>query len=522
MIQINEDQETVEPFSFNLVPFIILYFVMIWFGLFPSALTGYFYFYYFPFSFDPLYLLFLIPLFLGLYGIALLASLISTKLGIWFVQKRLTPPIPASYPLSMQNPHVRAWVLKGNIKNFGRWLFYFPHWDFLRAIWLRQMGVKIGKKVKLGRYVIDDDFIEIGDNTFMAQESIVSGHLMDQTTITINPTKVGKNCIFEHVTGTVGTVIGDNSIFKSGTMAMKGNNCHGNAIYQGLPIKKVGESSNLSMQDIEQIKRNIHKIDNTNFVKEKNSAIKINEKKLFLMKLVIFLTGTALGLITPIAFYYIFNSVFSWSNHLLNILILAIIPPFFLIALGWFAAGVVGAVKLFLLYYDRKAEIPEGIYDLDDPKVKIFKIKYCLRLFGLRLFQGTPFKIGSTLALRVWGNAKIGKKNVKLDDAMVDPQYIEIGDRTQVSSGARIHTHSIIDGKLSIKRVKIGNNVIVGSYAHINHGVEIPDDSIIAVGAWMKENQKCEHPALWIGNPAREFPLSILTKSARLEGKYID
>ena len=516
-----EENRNPEPLIVNLKYFILLFFMMAWVGLFPSVLIAYWYFMAFPFSVDPLYLVLLIPVFLGLYGIALLSSLAATKLGIWLVYKRISRPIPGSYPLTMENPHVRAFILKGNIKNFGRWLFYFPHWDFLRAIWLRQMGIKIGKKVKLGHHILDDDFLEFGDNSFLARETGFSGHLMDHTHLTLHPTKIGKNCILKWVSGAVGGIMGDYSILETATAVMKGQICRGNAIYKGVPCKKVGNYSDLTAEDIEKMKKEIRSFDKINYTKMKNAVIKISNVKLFLMKIVVVFTGCILGLIFPFLYGLLVNISFLSSNTFLNIFLIMLIPFIFIASIGFFVVGTILCIKLFLMYYDKKVEIPEGTYELDDPRAKIFKIKYFLRLFGLRIFHGTPFKIADTMAMKVWGNVKIGK-TTKLEDAYVDPQYLEIGDYCQIALAVRIHTHDIVDGKLYIKKVKLGNNVIIGPYVHIKPGVEVADGSVLGIAAWLRKNLKTKHPALWIGKPAFELPLSFLTKSAHLEGKYID
>ncbi|HUX98556.1 MAG TPA: hypothetical protein VMV49_03325 [Candidatus Deferrimicrobium sp.] len=512
--------EEKEPKMFNFSSFVILFFGMNWVGLFPSIMIGYWFFRTFPFSFTPLYLLLMIPLFFILYSIALLSSLISSKIGVWIVHKRITIPQAGSYPLSMDNPTTRAFILKGNIRNFGRWLFYFFNLDFLRAFWMRRCGVKIGKKVKLGRYVQDEEFIEIKDNTFLAYECIVSGHLMDQNDLTINPTIIGKNVIMELISGTVGGTVGDNSIFLHITGAMKGHICRGNAIYKGVPCKKVTDN-NLTPKEIKELKQKIREIDNINFIKEKNAPIKINNTKLFFMKFIIVLGGCLFGLLIPYLYSLLFKAVYLPTRYITNFFLLALIPFIFIIAIGFFIAGTTLFIKIFLVYYDRKAEIPEGYYELDDPRAKWFKIKYCLRMFGLRLFHKTPFKIADTFALRLWGQVKIGK-NVKMDDAIVDPQYLEVDDYSQIAAGARVHTHDIIDGKLYIKKVVIGKKVLVGAYAHIKPGVEIADGSVLAVAAWLRKNRICKNPALWLGKPAFELPLEILTKAARLEGRYVD
>ena len=517
----SEKIEEKKPFTFSLVYYVGLFFLMTWVNILPAVLFGYWFFLTFPFQFYFPYLLFMIPLFLILYGIILLTSLLTTKIGFLIVHKRIAYPKPGSYLMSLDDPQTRAFVLKGNIKGFGRWAFYFFHLKFLRAFWMRRMGVKLGKNVKWGMYVQDEEFIEIGDNTFMAWNTILSGHLMDQHYFTINKTVIGKNCIFEPLSGSVGGTIGDNSVFKHLTGAMKGQICRGNAIYYGFPCKKVGNLSDLSPADIDEIRHNINKYNKINHIKEKNAPIKINEYKLILMKFIVVIGGCVFGILLPYLYALFFQDFYSPTNQLLNILLLAIAPIVFLVSIGFFILGTVLFTKIFLIYYDRKGEIPEGTYDLNDPRAKWFKIKYILRMFGLRLFHGTPFKIADTFALRFWGKIKLGK-NVKFDDAIVDPQYLEVGDYSQIAAGARVHTHEIIDNKLYIKKVKIGKVIMVGTYSHLKPGVEFVDESVCGVGAWFPENTKYTRPALFIGKPASELPLSMLTKSARLEGKYVD
>ncbi|NVM31020.1 MAG: hypothetical protein HWN65_19420 [Candidatus Helarchaeota archaeon] len=515
-----EENEEIQPFTFNLAFFITLYFIMTWFGLFPSVLVGYWFFITFPFSFTPLYLVSLIPLFFVLYGIALLSSLISTKIGIWFVHKRIAYPKLGSFRLLMDEPQTRAWVLKGNLKNFGRWLYYFFHLEFLRAFWMRRMGVKIGKNVRLGKRIVDEEFIEIGDNTFMSRDFITGGHMMDNQYITIFKSIIGKNCIFKSHSGVVGGKVGDNSIIENITGVMKGQICRGNAIYLDVPCKKVGDND-LSQEEIEELKQNIIDRDKINWIKQKNAPIKINEAKLFIMKILTVIGGCLFAFLPPYLYSLFFQAFYSPANQLLNIALLTLVPFIFFITIGFFIIGTTLFIKGFIVHYDRKAEISEGYYELDDPRAKYFKIKYFLRLFGIRLFHGTPFSIADTFAMRFWGKVKFGEF-IDMEDAIVDPQYLEVGDHSIIATLTRVHTHDIINGKLYIKTVKIGKNVMVGGISHLRPGVEIVDGSVIAAGAWFRKNRKCKRPALWIGKPAFELPLSMVTKSARLDGKYVD
>ncbi|NVM28967.1 MAG: hypothetical protein HWN65_08985 [Candidatus Helarchaeota archaeon] len=517
----SEKTDEIEPVTLSLTYFVLLFFVMAWVSLFPSVLFGYWFFITFPFSFNPIYLLSLIPLFFALYGIALLSSLIFTKLGIWIIHKRITYPEVGTYRVSMDEPQTRAFMIKINIRSFGRWLYYFFHLKFLRAFWMRQQGVKIGKNVKLAKYIEDEEFQEFGDNTYMAKSVGFSGHMMDNEYLVVTETIVGKNCIFEHLSGGVGATIGDNSVFRELTGAMKGYVCRGNAIYQGIPCKKIGEYSDLSPAEIEEVKQKIREKDKTNYIKRKNAPIKISGAKLFTMKLLIVIGGCLFALLFLYLYSILFQAFYSPTNHLLNIAFLTLVPFIFIITLGFFSVGTTLFTKIFLAYYDHKAEIPEGYYELDDPRAKIFKIKYLLRLFGLRLFRAMPFKVGDTFVMRFWGNVTFGNYIV-IENAIVDPQYLELGDNVVMAAGARIHTHDIIKGKLYIKKVKIGKNSILGGCCHIKPGVELPARSIVAAAAWFRKNRKCKRPALWMGKPAFELPLIALTGSTGIKKKVVD
>ncbi len=509
-----------ESFTVGLKYFVLLFFGMVWIGLFPSVILGYWYFRTFPFTFELLYLILLIPVFLGLYGVALLSSLVATKVGIWLVHKRVAYPESGRYRLSMKEPQSRAWVYKANIKHFGRWLFYFFHLEFLRIFWLRRMGMKVGKHVKMAMHLADDEFQEVGDNTFMAERSGFAAHTLEADHLTIGEMKIGKNCIIEPIAGSVQGVIGDNSIFRQVTAVFKGQATRGNAIYQGIPIKKIGEN-NLTPAEIGELKRKIRTLDKMDYIKQKNRPIKISETRLLIMKILIICGGC---LFTATFLYLILlfmPNLLIADNWLLNFLGLALVPIIFIIALGFFVVGTTIFTKIFLVYYDRKAEIPEGEYELTDPRAQYFKIKYLLRLFGLRIFRASLFSIADTFVMRFWGTVKFGK-NVELDHAFIDPQYLEVGDNSIIGTAARVHTHDIIDGKLYVKRVKIGKGVLIGTFAHICLGVELADKSIVAVGVWMRKNRRCRKPALWIGKPVIELPLEFMQDRGKKSLKYVD
>jgi len=81
---------------------------------------------------------------------------------------------------------------------------------------------------------------------------------------------------------------------------------------------------------------------------------------------------------------------------------------------------------------------------------------------------------------------KIGKNCVVGVDVVIDPgwpQLIEMGNDSILGWGSRLLVHEGYLRHLRLGRIKIGNNVLIGSFATIRSGVTIGDNSIVAMGA---------------------------------------
>ena len=110
----------------------------------------------------------------------------------------------------------------------------------------------------------------------------------------------------------------------------------------------------------------------------------------------------------------------------------------------------------------------------------------------------TPF---ANLLLRLLG-AKLGK-NVQINSKFVfDATLLEIGDNTVIGGGAIVIGHVVERGILKLRKVKIGNDVTIGSHATIMPGCEIGDNAIIGASAVLLKNTKVQPRAIYFGVPA--------------------
>jgi acetyltransferase-like isoleucine patch superfamily enzyme len=107
--------------------------------------------------------------------------------------------------------------------------------------------------------------------------------------------------------------------------------------------------------------------------------------------------------------------------------------------------------------------------------------------------------------------AKIGK-NVQINSKFIfDASLLEIGDNAVIGGGAIIIAHQVERGMLKLHRVKIGNDVTIGSNSIITPGCEIGDKAIIGAGAVLLKNSKVGPHSVWYGVPARNMRQRIKT-----------
>ena len=110
---------------------------------------------------------------------------------------------------------------------------------FLFPYLMRLYGLKCGKNVYIATrtYIEGAGLVEIGDNSFIGYNSVVTGHRNEDRAIKVNPTKIGKSCLV----GTYsiiadGAEMEDRSVLggMSGLLSMK---IPENEVWVGIPAK---------------------------------------------------------------------------------------------------------------------------------------------------------------------------------------------------------------------------------------------------------------------------------------------
>jgi acetyltransferase-like isoleucine patch superfamily enzyme len=133
-------------------------------------------------------------------------------------------------------------------------------------------------------------------------------------------------------------------------------------------------------------------------------------------------------------------------------------------------------------------------------------ILYCfIYTFGKKLLEIYPMGTIKYIYYRLMG-MKIGN-NTLVGGTVQDPCLTEFGDNVTMGLYSVIygHIHDYEKGTISMDKVIIGNNVVIGAGAYIMPGVIVEDNVKIAAGSIVTKDQVLEKAKIYGGIPAIEI-----------------
>ena len=128
---------------------------------------------------------------------------------------------------------------------------------FLFPYGLRLYGLKCGKNVHIATrtYIETGGLVEIGNNSFIGYNSVVTGHANEERSIIVDPTIIGKNCLVgTYSIVACGCELGDGSTLGAMSGMLKGQKIQPNEIWIGVPaefLRKRGEGKDEKVQNVD-------------------------------------------------------------------------------------------------------------------------------------------------------------------------------------------------------------------------------------------------------------------------------
>ena len=156
----------------------------------------------------------------------------------------------------------------------------------------------------------------------------------------------------------------------------------------------------------------------------------------------------------------------------------------------------------------------EGTYEYSVKNKMAFRWMLLCQLYTpiRKILEIIPMGRLGIVYLKLLG-MKIGK-NTLLGCTIKDPCVTEIGDNVTIGEYAILyaHIHNYEKETITIKKVRIENNCIVGAGAIIMPGVTMKENAVLGAGGLATKNRVLEKNKVYGGNPAKEIQIKKKTK----------
>jgi acetyltransferase-like isoleucine patch superfamily enzyme len=188
---------------------------------------------------------------------------------------------------------------------------------------------------------------------------------------------------------------------------------------------------------------------------------------------------------------------FTRYSHIILFTIILVIEFFFFIILETFIPG------LFIRIFHIKVD--EGEHDISIKDWNFFKYTLFFVLYrpSLKLVGILPLLPLRVRFLKLVG-LKMGKSSVLAGSELIhDPYMLEIGEQTLIGGWSQITGH-LGEKKLYVKKVKIGDNCLIGGKSFIMPGAIIEDNVTLALNSVVLKDQHLKKGKIYAGTPAKE------------------
>lgn len=210
------------------------------------------------------------------------------------------------------------------------------------------------------------------------------------------------------------------------------------------------------------------------------------------------ITAYSLGLVPSLLSFFYFLPFFSFTNPV-HIVLFAffLVGEFFLFMI--FETLVPG---LFLKIFRIRCE--EGLFDVSIKDKTFFKLGLHNMLYRPPLKLIEQFKLFPLRRLHhKLAGLKIDKTSILPGtELFYDPYVTEIGKNTLFGGYVKITGHMIED-RMRIKKVKIGDNCMIGAETYIMAGAVIEDNVTVGIRSVVTKDQVLKEGKTYVGAPAR-------------------
>ncbi|MFO7706511.1 MAG: DapH/DapD/GlmU-related protein [Halopseudomonas sp.] len=149
---------------------------------------------------------------------------------------------PGTYP--MGDPLFRWWKLFTVVYEFGRGALLPFTTVFAKPLVAKLFGAGIGKDIALGGRLVDPQFINIGDEAIVGQDSVITAHTITSGTLVLDPVEIGARAtVGVNVVVMSGVRIGEGAIVAAGAVVPPNTLIPPGELWGGIPARKLKDAA---------------------------------------------------------------------------------------------------------------------------------------------------------------------------------------------------------------------------------------------------------------------------------------
>lgn len=164
-----------------------------------------------------------------------------------------------------------------------------------------------------------------------------------------------------------------------------------------------------------------------------------------------------------------------------------------------FIFGIAIFTKAFLLIINMVHKPKEGVFRAEEGNqdYEFWRLRIELKKLVLWFMSNGPLPW-----VVMWGFRWLGVRidfSSHLQDAWVDGEFIEFGRNITVGQGSVIMSSSIVGNYLIIKKIILGDHIVVGGVSNVSPGTIMGKESILGAFSTTIPNQIIEQAWIYLG-----------------------
>nr|WP_245708603.1 Pls/PosA family non-ribosomal peptide synthetase [Ruania alba] len=396
---------------------------------------------------------------------------------------RILAPAIRSGPVPVRSGRgLAVWATVRLMDEARDWLFPL-YAGALTPWWLRALGARVGRGVEASTVVLIPKLTQIGDQSFLADDTLVGGYELTGGWLRAERVKIGKRAFL----GNSGMAAPGRKIPKASLVAVlsaapKRGTARAGTSWIGSPPT--------------QLRREGGPADETRTY-EPSTRLRVLRGVVETCRVIPLFGSVCLMLVVGTTLLALLggsaDNPWSWTGLIAAVLL----GPLVLLLAGLIAAGVTVAAKWLLVGAHRVSEHPlwSGAVwrgELADTFTEVLAARWFCSLA-----QGT-------VALNVWFRAmgaKIGD-GVWCDTYWLpEPDLVELGAGSCINAGCVVQTHLFHDRVLAMDRVVIGAGATLGPNSVILPAAHLDRDATVGPASLVMRGESVPSRTRWLGNP---------------------